>query len=206
MKTTTVTRGLVRRGLRAARTPLDAAEVFARRQGVDVVDWYPARAFEGIEGDVKRVVGALLRDAVLVEEGYRHRARVDELRYARRLQLQAEGQRLAAEERFEQRHPVATGQRLAVDQAARALEHEHDAEADVRRDEARQAAGRQRALVDDEVQESRASVRAARRAADSVRVAEEAGVLEHEVRAAEAEEQARSAGNAATRSQPARGH
>ena len=161
MKPTTVTRSLVRQVLRVCRAPLDLAEVFARRQGVDVVDWYPARAFEGIEGDVKRMVGAVLRDPVLVEEGYRNRARVDELRHAHRLRLQAEGQRFTAEARFHARHQAATEQGHALDRAAQALEHEHDAEADARRAEARQAARRQRSVVDTQLQESRASVRAA---------------------------------------------
>jgi hypothetical protein len=204
MNVTTITRAVVRRGIRNLRLPLDLAESAALRRGADIEGWYPARAFEGLEGDAKRVLGALLRDPVLVEEGYRHRARVDEIRHARRLHLQAEGQRRAAEARHEERHRTAVEQERAVDTAALALEHERVVEGARRHSGARQAAQRQRAVVDDRAQDAQAVARAAERAAESVRVGEESAVLEHAERAAQADKEARAAGQAAERTHAAR--
>ena len=199
MNVTTLTRGVVRFTLHSFRLPLNVAEAVFRRTGADIEDWYPSRAFEGVEGDAKRVIGALLRDSVLIEEGYRHRARVDELRHARRLHLQAEGLRLAADERYEERHRTAVKQHQAVDAAAQELERQRAAEGERRHSSARQAAQQQRGVVEHDAQEAQAIAHAAERAAQSVRVAEESAVLEHAERAARADRGARSVGRAAER-------
>ena len=120
MEIATVPRTLVRQGLRGMRLPLDVAEVVARRVGVEVDDhWFPSVAFEGFEADAKRLVGSLLRDDELVEDGRRQRARATELRQALDLESVADGKRARADGRFERQRRAATGQRRAISEAAR---------------------------------------------------------------------------------------
>ena len=195
---------LLRQSLRLARLPLTAIEHVARRQGVDVSDWYPSRAFERVEGDVERVVGSLLRDDALVEEGHRHLARVHQLQHAGRLDAYAEGRRAAAQARFDQRHQAAVAQRHALHAAAEAFEEDVVAEAEERHADAQEATRRQSDVVDRKAREALAAVSAARRNAEAVRVAEESAVLQHEERAAEADERAGKAARAAKRTQATR--
>ena len=189
---------LLRQSLRLARLPLTAIEHVARRRGVEVSEWYPSRAFERVEGDVERVVGSLLGDGALVEEGHRHLARVQQLQHARRLDAYAEERRAVAHARFDERHRAAVAQRHELDAAAEAFDEEVVAEAEERKADAQEAARRQSDAVEREAREARAAVSAARRNAEAVRVAEEAAVLEHEEQAEEADERARQAGGAAS--------
>ena len=57
-------------------------------------DWPPRLAYEGLEARVKRVVGGLIRDEVLVREGDLEAAKVARLEDAAELETRAEQQRL----------------------------------------------------------------------------------------------------------------
>jgi hypothetical protein len=200
MRLNAIPRTLVRQGLRGLRLPLDVTEGMARRLGIVLEDeWYPARAFEGLEGDTKRVLGALLRDEVLVQEGRRHRARAEELRRASVLADRAERTRLEADARFEQRHALATRQHQAVDETARRLERERALARAGRRKQVREAASEEEQMAAEVDAERRAFARRAERAARSTKLAEESAVLEHERRAVEADAEADQLGRAAAR-------
>jgi hypothetical protein len=59
--------------------------------------WPPTLAFEGFEAGVKQVVGALMRDSSLVDEGRVQQAKIGELRRAAELELKAAQTRAQAD-------------------------------------------------------------------------------------------------------------
>jgi len=188
MELSTLPRNVVREALRQMHRPIALAERVARRVGVDVPDeWLPERAFERFEGDVQRLVGSLLRDAELTEEGRRHDARAKELRRAARLEGEADAKRTAAKARFTARHETVERQRKAVGKAAAELERQRAAEHDAGRKRARQIArGREEAAAQaDRARQQTADQ--AERAAAATRVVEEAQAFGAGVRAAQAE-------------------
>ncbi len=188
MEITTLSRSVVRNGLRQLRRSVDMAEAVAERVGVKVDDdWLPVRAFERFEGDSKRVVGALLRDEELAEEGRRQRARSDELGRAARLHTEAATKRAGADARFERQQQNAVKQRRAVGQAAAELERQRAAEHAVGRERARRIARRREDAVDEADVVRRATVDAAVVAAAETRAQEKAAASDARRRAEQAE-------------------
>jgi len=87
--------------LSTARLPLTVLERAAGHTGDE--SWPPALAFESLEANVKQIIGSIVRDDVLVDEGRTMEARVIELREANRLEALAERERATANQEFTQR-------------------------------------------------------------------------------------------------------
>jgi hypothetical protein len=128
-------RTALRFGLSASRLPLTAAEAVLSR-GAE--DWPPTLAFEGFEASVKRVVGGLLRDDVLIHEGELMGAKVERLRRASELETVAARRRDNADAELEQRRAHDQERR---DRAATAAK-ERKAELDRKKATAKQQAER----------------------------------------------------------------
>ena len=178
------TRTAVAWGLRGARLPLDTVERGARRAGVDVSEWYPARLFEGVAADTKRVVGQLVRDQALVEDGRRERVRVEDLRRARMLRREAQRLGQVGDERLERQGERAGHQHEVIDKAGRALERQREGERAVARAAARLKAQREAARADAVDDQRQDLARRARRHAEETRLAEESAVVDRQRAAA----------------------
>lgn len=192
MEITAMPRTIVRQGLRGLRVPLDVTESLARRAGVDIDEhWLPSVMFEGFEADTKRVLGSLLRDDELTEEGRRQRAKAAELRQALRLEAVAGGTRARADARLKQRRQAAAQQRKAIAEAAR--ETGQSIEEKRRKDHAKaQREAEHLEEVAEEVDEARnKEVARAEREARRQQLAEETAALAKERRALEAEDKVR---------------
>jgi hypothetical protein len=131
----TITRTMVRTWLKTARLPITLAESTLHR-GENTEEWPPALAFGAFESGVKQVVGSLIRDRDLANEGRVERAQVAQLRKASELDAIAEVREVEADAELRARQ-VADAQR------AESIEAEADArrEAEARRrdDEKRRA-------------------------------------------------------------------
>ncbi|MCU1453403.1 MAG: hypothetical protein JWN46_1549 [Acidimicrobiales bacterium] len=112
-----IPRTAVKIGLSAARLPLTAAETLLRRQGDE--EWPPTLVFEGFEASIKQVVGGLLRDETLVDEGRFTAAKVDRLRHAAELDTIAEQHRAQADAELEERYQADERQRAQAEERAR---------------------------------------------------------------------------------------
>ena len=101
----TIPRTAVRVTLLGLRLPICGVEVLTGQ--TRNASWPPAIVFGGFEAEVKQVVGAMLRDGELVEEGRVQQAKVTELRRAVELEVQADQERAAGDRelRDEQREP-----------------------------------------------------------------------------------------------------
>ena len=80
MELNTIPRTAVRATLLGLRLPICGVEVLTGQTGN--ASWPPAMAFEGFEAGMKQVVGSILRDEELVDEGRIQQAKVTELRRA----------------------------------------------------------------------------------------------------------------------------
>jgi hypothetical protein len=196
---------VVRTGLQAARLPLNAAESVLRR-GEQSGEWAPAIAFEGIEANVKRVAGSLLRDETLVEEGRLEQAKVDKLRKAARLEAIAREHEQSADAEYRQRIESDEQRRAQVakqaDQQETALERQRAARERAAEEEKQRKAAAARkveAATKKAVEKNARSARATRVEAETTAVARErkaveakAGVvqLDEDLRATKAARQA----------------
>ena len=115
-------RTAVRIGLNAARLPLTAAETVLSRRGDE--EWPPTLAFEGFEASVKQVVGGLLRDEALVDEGRLTAAKVERLRQAQQLETVAEERRQRADAELAERRQADQRARRQADERAKARKAE----------------------------------------------------------------------------------
>lgn len=187
----TVPRTIVRSGLRGLRLPLGVAETVARRAGIDVDDhWLPSVAYEGFEADAKRVLGSLLRDDELVEDGRRQRAKAIELRQALRLEAVAEGTRAQADAAFERRREAAAEQRAQISAAAKASRDQVQQERRTNKARIRQQAEHQERVIDQAAEARQEAAAKAQREARRRKLAEESAALAKEEQALELDEQA----------------
>lgn len=197
MEITAMPRTIVRQGLRGLRIPLDVTETLARRAGVDIDEhWLPSVAFEGFEADAKRVLGSLLRDDELTEEGRRQRAKATELRQALRLEAVAGGTRARADARLKQRRRAASEQRKAITDAARQTEHSIEEKRRKRHAKAHQEAERLEQVAEEVDEARRQAVDRAEREARRKQLAEETAALAEESRALDAEDKVRALSDA----------
>jgi hypothetical protein len=123
MQVQQIPRTLVRTGLQAARLPLTAAEAVLRRDERRE-EWPPALAFDGFQAGVKQIMGSILRDPELVEEGRITQAKVAQLRKAAELDAVAEQHERQADTEYEQRLEADERRRRQVEQQADAREAE----------------------------------------------------------------------------------
>ena len=188
MQIAAVPRTIVHRSLRSLRLPLELAESVARVAGVDVDErWPPALAYEGFEAETKRLLGSILRDEELQDEGLRQRAKTEELRQSLRLQSVADATRGRAERRLEQREENLDEQRRAIAEAEQAAEQEVEAKRRQGRAKVRQQTARSRDAAEKADEDRREVVAEAERAARRRQLAEESAALAEEQRAVELE-------------------
>lgn len=169
---TQIPRTTVRLGVAAARLPLTAAEVVLGK--ADDEAWPPALAFETAEAHVEQVLGSLLRDEVLIDDGRLRSAKVARVREAVVLEAEAAERRRQADRTFEERRAEAEHDREEAERA------ESDRKAAIARDEAKAEAEADRsarteaaAAAKAEQQTKRAAQRTARRAKTEALRAEE---------------------------------
>lgn len=180
-----IPRSAVRLGLAATRLPLTAAEVVLGKQ--DNADWPPALLFEGVEAQIEEVLGGLLHDDVLADDGRLRRAKVERLRQATAKEAEAEQLREQADTTFEQRREEV--ERKKAD-AARAEAERKDAiaaeEAEATRAAEAGAAEERRAAEAAERKAKQAAQRKARRSKAAALGAEEKALAEEKAAAARA--------------------
>lgn len=185
MQMTTIPRTLVCSWLQLARLPLTVAEKVVRRDP-DRADWPPTLLFEGFEASVKQLAGGVLRDDELVREATVQQARLDHLRQAATLKVEAEQRRAEADEVLESRREANAERRQAVeeqaDQRAEALARQQAADERKARD---QLQAKQAAAAKAE-QAQRKAVTTRERTARKVEVAAEQVALDETREAVEA--------------------
>lgn len=94
MELSTIPRTVFKTYLQGLRLPLRGLEAVTRHRGDET--WPPTLAFEGFEASAKLVVGSVLRDRQLADEGRIQQAKLSELRRASDLEVKAEHTRAAA--------------------------------------------------------------------------------------------------------------
>jgi hypothetical protein len=128
----TIPRTAVKVALQGLRLPITGIEAIAGQQGND--SWPPVIAFDGFEASAKQVVGSILRDETLVEEGRVQQAKVIELRRAIELDAEAEQTRAAADAALRARRDDAARQRRHAEAEAerreQAIEQDRVAQAE----------------------------------------------------------------------------
>ncbi|MDQ1397802.1 MAG: hypothetical protein QOG64_3061, partial [Acidimicrobiaceae bacterium] len=122
-----INRFFVRTSLQAARLPLQAAEAVLHR-GDQTDEWPPSLAFDGFEASVKQIVGSVLRDKTLVEEGRLEQAKVAQLRKAAELETLADQRKVEADTKFQQRREADEQRRRQVEQETAQREQKLDQE------------------------------------------------------------------------------
>lgn len=117
MQIQAVPRQSVRLVLGSVRLPLTMVEHLAGHADDDA--WPPSLAFDALGANVKQVIGSLVRDDVLVDEGRFEGARIAELREAARLEQEAHLRERQADERLtDQRHTAEAKRAEAERQTA----------------------------------------------------------------------------------------
>ena len=114
----TITRTVVRTWLKTARLPITLAESTLHR-GEHTEEWPPALAFGAFESGVKQVVGALVRDQELANEGRLERAQVTQLRKAAELDAIAEAREAEADAELRARQEADAQRAKAIEAEAR---------------------------------------------------------------------------------------
>lgn len=117
MTITTIPRTMVCTWLQLARFPLTVAEKVVLRDA-ERVDWPPTMLFEGFEATVKQLAGGVLRDDEMVREATVQQAKLDHLRQAATLAVEAEQRRAEADEVLESRREANAERREAVEEQA----------------------------------------------------------------------------------------
>ena len=135
MQLNTIPRTAVRATLLGLRLPICGVEVLTGQ--TRNASWPPAIAFGGFEAEVKQVVGSMLRDEALVEEGRVQQAKVTELRRAVELEVQADQKRAAGDRELREEQARANDERKKAKQEA--LRREQQIERDQRASEQRVA-------------------------------------------------------------------
>lgn len=197
MELATISRTIACQGLRGLRLPLDVAESVARVAGVEVDErWAPSVAFEGLEGETKRLVGTLIGDDELLEQGLRQRARVEELRQSAYMQAVAEGTRAEADTRLRRSRRVAQEQHEAIAEAARKAVEGAEEKRRQGRERVRHETERRKQMADRAEQKRFEAVEDISRVARDRELREETEALERGVNAADLETEAQALADA----------
>ena len=164
-----IPRTVVRTWLRAAHVPLRVVELVAHRDRD--AEWPPALAFESFDAQVKQVVGSVLRDDELVEEGRLIEAKVGQLRKAAQLETVAQRRKAtaAAKEQATRESAEQRRRRVAREASERKAALEREAEAKKRRADA--AAQRKKTAAAQAEASTRKAVERQERSAARTRVA-----------------------------------
>jgi len=198
----TIPRTAVRATLQGLRLPICGVEVLTGQSGN--ASWPPAMAFEGFEAGVKQVVGSILRDEELVDEGRIQQAKVTELRRAAELEVRADQKRAAGDRELRDRQAQAEEERSKAEQDA--LRREQAIERDKRAAEQRVARelDEKAAAIEVTAQRRDKRVTAAEREASLTRVDRESTALKQQRRAVQATKAAGDASVALERKKAAR--
>jgi hypothetical protein len=140
MEFNTIPRTVVKTYLCGLRLPLSGLEAITGHRDDD--SWSPALAFEGFEASAKVVLGSVLRDPRLVDEGHLQQAKLSELRRATELEDKAEQVRAAADAQAQARVEQADRRHDQADEEAR----QRKRAAEARQRKAQQEAKRRQAL------------------------------------------------------------
>lgn len=111
--------------LRLARLPLQGAEALANRgktNGHDSAEWGPMLAFDAFEANVKDAVGSILRDDRLRKAAAAGRERVEHLRQAVGLQVEADQRKAEAQAEFQDRREAVDEKKAEVAERKEAQE------------------------------------------------------------------------------------
>ena len=197
MQLNTIPRTAVRVTLLGLRLPICGVEVLTGQ--TRNASWPPAIAFGGFEAEVKQVVGSMLRDGALVEEGRVQQAKVTELRRAVELEAQADQKRAAGDRELREEQARANDERKKAKQEA--LRREQEIERDQRASEQRVARelAEKAAAVEATAQRRDKRVTAAERDAKLTRVDQESTALAQQRRAVQATKAAGDASDALER-------
>ena len=197
MQLNTIPRTTVKATLLGLRLPLCGVEVLTGQTGN--ASWPPAMAYEGFEAGVKQVVGSILRDEELVDEGRIQQAKVTELRRAVELEVRADQKRAAGDRELRERQARAQDERDKAEQDA--LRREQVIERDQRAAEQRVARelGKKAAAIEATTQQRGKRVTAAEREAGLTRVDQESTALKQQRRALQARKAAGDASDALER-------
>lgn len=179
-----IPRTVVRTWLRAARLPVSVAERVVQRDGSSRT-FAPAVAFDTVDADVRQLVGTLLRDDELVQEGRLRQAKVAQLRDAAQLEAEAERRRIEADAEFERRREADEQQRERVRQQAEQREAEaerlrieRERKAAAKAAKEAEAARQAKAAADKAVAKQERAARATRITAEQRALAEEREAVE----------------------------
>ena len=184
MQLNTIPRTAVKATLLGLRLPICGAEVLTGQK--ENASWPPAMAFEGFEAGVKQVVGSILRDEELVDEGRIQQAKLIELRRAVELEVRADQKRAAGDRELRERQARAKDERSKAEQDA--LRREQVIERDQRAAKQRVARelGKKAAAIEATAQQRGKRVTAAEREASLTRVDQESAALKQQRRALQA--------------------
>lgn len=172
--------------LQALRLPISVAETALRRRGNDAEGWAPALAFDSFGANVKQLVGSVVGDPELSDQGRLQQAKVTELRRAAELKAEAEARKVAAEAELRERRKASAARRERVERTAEATEAGLDQERRNREHRLEvEAAHREQAAAEAEAAAKEAVARQ-KRAARATRVAAEREAQAEERRAVEA--------------------
>ena len=197
----TLPRTAVRASLTLTRLPLSAAELVLAGGRED---WPPRLAFDGFEATVKRVVGGLLRDDVLVREGDLEATKVDRLRDATELETLAEQQRAKADSELQDRREADRRRHAAASAAeAKRTETIEREAATAKRHTQTKARAAERSVREAEAERKAAADRKARRTRKATLTAEQKALAKEQAAATRARA-AQSADKRLARSKAAR--
>lgn len=187
MGVTVLPRQVVKLGFQSARLPLTIAERVVERTGLDMSAWPPVIAYDSAEGQAKQVLGQILRDEGLVDEGIRQQAAARHRAGAEVLSTEAEEIRRSADTRLEERVGRAEKGRDEAHRQAEERKAEVRREEDKAKQEARQRARAREEAVKRAARARDKAVQAKERQAELARVEAEAKALEKESEAVQAE-------------------
>ena len=124
MPATTISRIALRATLQWLRLPISALEALTGHRDND--SWPPAIAFGAFEAGVKQVVGTVLRDEGLLQEGRLRQAEIGELRRAVELEVEADQLRSAADTALQAQRGRTGEERQQAEQEAQRRRHAID--------------------------------------------------------------------------------
>jgi len=171
-----INRTIINASFQGLRLPLTAVERVTHNS--EEPAWPPAVAFESFEAGAKKVLGSILRDDDLVEQGRLLQAKVSELAEAERLETKAEITRQAAAAELAERQEAAQRQREEAEARAEERETALARETVAKKDKAAEEA-RKRQAAAAKAEELRERVLTTQeRAAKRTRISAEAIVLD----------------------------
>jgi hypothetical protein len=157
-----VPRHLIERSLDAGRLPVS---LVARVAGQDRnPEWPPVVAADLVESYLEIWAGALIRDSALVERGATRRARADQFRRARALDIAADEVQESADERLEAERAAVAKQRSATAKASQRQKADIAKQAETRKRKTKAAAAKKTSVVRQREQSQEEQIEKLRRA------------------------------------------